>query len=389
MMRTFATILIPARNASATIERAVRSAMIQDDCAVILVDDFSEDDTVTCARSIGGDRVRVVRPSNHTSLGCTRQAGLDAISTPFGIWLDADDELLPGRVERLVAVLGRDDADLASDTIELFDGPSSEFLTRLTIPEFLKGRKPLARLFERNYLQGVGCHGFRTEFSRRIAFDPNLHGAEDMDFMLRAVAAGARFCLIDEPGYRLFAYPSSLSRRRENQLDMYRACLMKHEYDSVRSLFQKAGHDARITSWGLASMALFRREFERALEFVSLAESMVVDADEVLEPSGPCPMLEGWRVAFSRGSALSMMELWPEAEACFERAESIHGTAEGANNLGVAKARRGDADAAERLCTKSLERFLNYADALANRKAVRPSRTTLHPLRREPTRQDY
>ena len=363
--------------------------MLQDDCQVILVDDFSEDDTVERASSVGGDRLKIVRPSKHTSLGHTRQTGLDAISTPFGVWLDADDELLPGRAERLVAALCRDDADVASDTIELFDVAASEFLTRLTIPEFLKGRQPLARLFERNYLQGVGCHVFRTEFARRISFDPNLHGGEDMDFVLRAVAAGAKFCLINEPGYRVYAYPSSLSRQRKNQLDMYRACLLKHEYDSVRTLFQKSGHDARVTAWGLASMALFRREFERVLEFVSLAESMVVDGSEVLEPSGPCPMPEGWRVAFFRGSAMSMLEMWSEAEACFERAESIHETAEGANNLGVAKAKRGDRAAAEELFTKSLERFPNYADALANREAVSPSRMTLHPLRREPTRQDY
>ena len=76
------------------------------------------------------------------------------------------------------------------------------------IPDFLKEHQPLARLFERNYLQSVGCHVFRTEFARQINFDSNLHGAENLDFALRAVVAGAKFRLMDEPGYRVYAYQS-------------------------------------------------------------------------------------------------------------------------------------------------------------------------------------
>src|SRR5262249_23220187 len=155
-----------------------------------------------------------------------------------------------------------------------FDGASSRFLRRLPIPAFLKGPS-LARLFERNYLQGIGYVGFRTEFARGIGYDAQLHGAEDVDFGLRAIAAGARFSLINPTGYRLYAYPSSMSRRRENQLEMYRRSLLKHDYDAVSRLFRQAGWDSRVSLWGLASMALFRGDSARALEFVSAAESLM------------------------------------------------------------------------------------------------------------------
>ena len=388
-MDTLATIVIAARDASATIGRAVRSALLQENCPIVLIDDFSSDDTVVRAREAGGMRLEVVRPSEHRSLGLTRQTGLDAIETPFGVWLDSDDELLPGRVERLVGALDRENADLASDAIELFDGPSSRFLRHLTIPDFLRGHHPLARLFERNYLQGVGYLAFRTEFARNIGYDPEFHGAEDVDFALRSVAAGARFCLLDEPGYRLFAYPSSMSRQRENQLEMYRRCLLKHAYDSVDRLFQQAGHGERVSAWGLVSMALFRQEFEKALEFVSLAGSFVTDPDEVLEPSGPCPLPEAWRLAFFRGSAMLMLGRSQEAEPWLEQAERIQPTAEGANNLGVAKARIGKMQETRELFRRSLDLFPGYSDALANRGSESPSRITMHPLRNEPSRFEY
>ena len=170
-METLATIVIAARNAASTIERAVRSAILQKNCPIILVDDFSSDDTVDRAKKAGGGRLTVVRPPEHRSLGLTRQTGLDAVDTPYGVWLDSDDEFLPDRVDRLVSALTRDQGDLASDAIELFDGSSSRFLRHLTIPDFLKEHHPLARLFERNYLQGVGYLAFRTEFARGIGYD--------------------------------------------------------------------------------------------------------------------------------------------------------------------------------------------------------------------------
>ena len=126
-----------------------------------------------------------------------------------------------------------------------------------------------------------------------------------------------------------------------------------------------------------------------ALEFVSQAESLVSDSNEILEPSGPCPMPEGWRVAFFRGSAMLMTESWPQAEFWLDQAERLQPTAEGANNLGVVTARKGKRPQAQRLFMRSLDRFPEYSDARANRDAEMPSRITLHPLRREPTRGDY
>ncbi len=384
-----ATIIIAARNASNTIARAIRSACEQGNCPVLLIDDASSDDTIARAKDAGGSRLRVVQRSRHAALGQTRQYGLEAIETPFGIWLDSDDEFLPGRVDRLVHRLLKDGGEIACDTVELIDGIDSRFIRILAIPAFLRKRNPLARLFERNYLQGVGFIAFKTEFARSIGYDTLLHGAEDMDFVLRSVAAGARICLVDEPGYRMYAYPSSLSRQRKQQLIMYRQCLLKHEYEFVRHLFQKAGYDERVTIWGLTSMALFRWEYEIAGQFVERAESWVGDPEEILEPDGPCPMPESWRVAFCRGTIALLVGSASEAVRWLARAEQIVRTPEGANNLGVAQSMMGCKKEAEALFDASLCLFPEYFDARANLNSANPSHVTSHPLRREPSRMDY
>ena len=67
-----------------------------------------------------------------------------------------------------------------------------------------------------------------AEAVRAIGFDPDLHGAEDYDMLLRAIVAGQRIALVRTPGYRQFALASSLSRRRGDQSRMVRRVLAKH-----------------------------------------------------------------------------------------------------------------------------------------------------------------
>jgi len=198
------TILIVARNAEATIERCIRSAIDQKSCELLLVDDFSSDATVELARGVAAGRLRVVRPAEHTKLGAARQFGLENIETKFAAILDADDALLPGRVARLVDLLERDEADLAFDELALYDGDSGEWIRDLKIPSFLKSGSDLCRLFERNYLPGIGQPVFRTSCFQRIGYDPDLHGPEDSDIVLRSLLAGAKAVLCREIGYRMY-----------------------------------------------------------------------------------------------------------------------------------------------------------------------------------------
>jgi glycosyltransferase involved in cell wall biosynthesis len=387
-MNLLATIVIPARNAATTIERAIASAVRQGDYPIVLVDDFSDDDTIPRARKIAGRRLEVVRPTRHETLGVTRQTGLMAVKTPYGVWLDADDELLPGRVDRMIAALDGKGADVASDGVELRDGITGSHLKTLPVPAFLKSQQP-ARLFERMYLPGPGVIGFRTEFAQAIGYDPELHGPEDTDFLLRSIAAGARFQLLEHIGYGLYAYPQSVSRQIENQKRMYRRLLRKHAYAYVRELYASSGLGCRITAWGLASMAIFREEYEVALEFVAEAESLMEHPNEVLERQGPCRLSEGWRVAFQRGTILLLLGRSVDAAASLEYAERLHATPEAANNLGVALRMLGKTTESQTRFERALERRPDFHDARVNAGQADSVRVTTHPLRVVPARSDY
>ena len=96
-MRADLTLLIVARNAAATIERALLSCVTEPGCPIVLVDDFSRDDTVARARSIAGSRLHVLTSPPPGGVGLARQCALDAVETEYAAWLDADDEWIAGR----------------------------------------------------------------------------------------------------------------------------------------------------------------------------------------------------------------------------------------------------------------------------------------------------
>ncbi len=388
-MSCLATILIAARNAGFTIERAVKSACEQGDCPILLIDDFSTDETVLLAYAVAGRRLDVMQPAMHKTMGITRQAGLMKIDTPYGMWLDADDELLPGRLDRMIAALESSPADIVSDGVELFDGPTGKYRQPLPIPNFLLNRNPVARLFERNYLPAPGAIGFRTDFAKRIGYDPELNGAEDYDFLLRAVAANARFCFLESGGYRLYAYPQSLSRKIENQWQMTGIALSKHAYQDVRNLYNQAAYDERLASWGLVSMAMYRNDYHAALEFIAQAEQLIVDPAAVLEPDGPIPYPEGWRVGFFRATTLLLLNRPKEAQPIFESLLEGPPSAAVCNNFGVTKWKTGDQAGAERLFEQGIQLFPGYLDAQINLESATPNRITSHPLRTAPARMDY
>lgn len=381
------TILIPAWNAAAYIERALAS--IGGPAKIILVDDWSSDNTALIAQKASPYPITVLQPPRKQSLGLVRQTALEAVQTPFAIWLDADDEYLPGRLERMLKPLREGVADFATDGQELVDGRSGAFIRDLPIPSFLQEDRNKVRLFERNWLPGIAHIAFRTSVGKKIGYDSELHGGDDSDFVWRAIRAEARFHFIHEKGYRMYAYDGSDSRKLDKQRAMVKRALLKHEYNDIIALYLNAGYSKRVAAWGVYSMALFREEYPAASQFLELAFPHGSDPDEILEPDGPYPTPERWRYLFAKGT-LSLLQSDPKgAFDNLNQAMAIMESPELMNNLGIAFWHRNEPLKAKNLFRKSIEKFSGFLDAKNNLESSHPSSITSHPLRLQPSRCEY
>lgn len=105
------SVIIPVYNAASTIEAAVQSVLVQkhQDLEVVLVNDGSSDGSAGVCDHLAEsyDNVCVIHKPNG-GVSSARNAGIDAASGDFIMFLDADDLLKPDALERMSAY----DADL-------------------------------------------------------------------------------------------------------------------------------------------------------------------------------------------------------------------------------------------------------------------------------------
>jgi succinoglycan biosynthesis protein ExoU len=216
-------VIIAARNAAATIARAIRSALLEPQVTeVVVVDDASNDETAAVARSVddGSGRLRVLSLAANRGPAFARNRAIDNSAAPLISVLDADDFFLAGRFSRL---LDGKDWDFVADNIVFID--ESKFEHEPPRPEFMpdpffldlrgfveaniaRRGKPGSELaflhpvMRRSFLD---AHGLRYNEALRIG--------EDYDLYARALAKGARFKVIRTCGYGAIVRRDSLTRR--------------------------------------------------------------------------------------------------------------------------------------------------------------------------------
>lgn len=108
------TVVIPTHGFDAWLLEAVSSARSQTvPVQVIVVDDGSPEPIADALPAEIAERVQVVRIP-HSGVARARNAGLAKVTTPYVLFLDADDRLLPDCVEQLAAQMLRCPGAVAS-----------------------------------------------------------------------------------------------------------------------------------------------------------------------------------------------------------------------------------------------------------------------------------
>ena len=221
-------VIIAAKNASETIDIAIRSALVEPEVAeVVVIDDGSTDATsdVAHAADDGMGRLRVVRFEINRGPSAARNHAISISSSPLISILDADDFFFRGR---FAAMLADDDWDLVADNIAFIQqsvaGASSMQPARfepqarfLSLTEFVEGNisRPGVERGETGFLKPVIRRAFLDKHALR--YDEALRLGEDYELYVRALAAGARYKVIRHCGYGAIVRGNSLSGRHSTE----------------------------------------------------------------------------------------------------------------------------------------------------------------------------
>jgi len=184
------TVVIPVRNGERYVGAAIESALAQEPAPhdVIVVDDGSEDGSADVAGRFS-PRAQVIR-QEHAGIGAARNAGAEAVTTPFLAFLDSDDLLVPGSI---AVRLGAFAADLG---IDMVFGRMEQFGDER---EVRAPRDATAGITA--YISGAML--IRTEAFRRVGpFATDIRLGEFIDWYARAREAGLREQVVDAVVFR-------------------------------------------------------------------------------------------------------------------------------------------------------------------------------------------
>jgi len=187
------SVIIPCYNAGPWIGEAIRSALDQtySPIEVIVIDDGSVDRSLEVIKSFGG-RIRWETGPNQGG-SRARNRGFALSAGEYIQFLDADDYLLPGKIERQMRVVTGSRADVVyedyQNLLESADGtrtwgPLDISGSQADMLEMMLGGwapPPCALLVSRSAVERAG------------GWNENLTSAQDNDFYLRLALAGSTF----------------------------------------------------------------------------------------------------------------------------------------------------------------------------------------------------
>lgn len=193
------SIVVPSYNCADWIAASVESCLeqqVDDEIEVIVVDDASSDNTPdVLARFQVDPRLRVFRESSNRGPAACRNRGIELASGDYIALLDADDRMLPGRLQAQLEALRSNEERFAICCCWTREVDTNGRVKRVN--RFRTGanrRRDVRRVFLGQISAITPTLFFRRSRARSVGgFDENLRYREDSDFILKMLADGDLF----------------------------------------------------------------------------------------------------------------------------------------------------------------------------------------------------
>lgn len=176
------SVIIPLYNKEPIIERTIRSVLSQDydDFEVVVVNDGSTDHSADIVRSIDDSRIRLIEQENGGP-SKARNTGVKNVKGEWIVFLDADDELLPGALKRFAEESERhSDADFIASPFYNDNGEERvlqfDYKERYIV-------NPFKENFFNTFLPRTGAFICKKDLLIKNPFNEQIRRFEDLDVL--------------------------------------------------------------------------------------------------------------------------------------------------------------------------------------------------------------
>lgn len=223
------SVIVPAYNAEKTLRRACVSVLSQSGVQVelVAVNDGSRDATAAMLDALAreDDRVVVIHQENG-GVSKARNEGLDAASGAYIMFLDSDDELLPGALETMLGLLRKHDCHVAAAACEGVRPDGTSFSRNIHIDSdtvIWRGQEAFRKSLEDHpATYAVWGKLYRREAVDRVRFVEGKKLHEDSFFLFELLQQNVTMVVTRKPILRYYLTAGSASRSMftEKFLDM-------------------------------------------------------------------------------------------------------------------------------------------------------------------------
>lgn len=235
-MSSLVSIIIPSYNDTKYLVDAISSALSQSykDIEVIVVNDGStNEEDKRFFNEFSNPSVRVITKTNE-GLAAARNTGIKASKGEFFVPLDADDQIKPDFIEKLIVVM-KDNVGVAYSDQEFF----GEENRLMPMKEF-----NFVDLLSQNHISV--CSLVRREAydevltKNLVGYNPNMvYGYEDWDFWISIAELGWEFRCIHEPLFMYRRRVDSMSSNTIKHHDYLIDQMIKNHPDSYAKYYKE------------------------------------------------------------------------------------------------------------------------------------------------------
>ncbi|QID16767.1 glycosyltransferase [Nitrogeniibacter mangrovi] len=204
------SVIVAAYNCASMIDMALTSVSQQtySNIELVVVDDCSNDGTFdVAARFDTAVPIRVLRQSANGGPSAARNRAIEAASGRWVAQLDGDDWFARERIDTLVRMALRHDADIVLDDQLVVAHDSLQPVSRRFTDKAVPWRVP--RLISAEELIRYDLGSLKPLVSMAllestgIRYPEDIKYGEDFEFLLKLMLAGARVLVVPSPLYRL------------------------------------------------------------------------------------------------------------------------------------------------------------------------------------------
>ncbi len=242
------SVIIPIFNCGKYLENSIPQILGQShtDLELILVNDGSTDNSLALCEKFAAadDRVQVISKEKSEGAGPARNSGIDAASGEYLMFIDADDQIEPNMVERLLNAIVSEQCQVAICGYETYvEGMENADRENIFLPQKTYRGKEVQTLFATYFPEGIVGYLWNKIYDAKLIREkniryPDMRRLQDGVFNVEVFRHATDCCVIEDILYHY---------RLNAQTDLFRK-LPQNYYDLIRQ-FSESFLLAK-TEWG-------------------------------------------------------------------------------------------------------------------------------------------